>query len=50
MTVGRKGPSRGNFLRNIQNQERRKKRKQEQQARRYSHQNYDKPVASEVVT
>lgn len=48
MTVGRKGPSRENILRNIQNQQRRKKRKQDQMQRKYSHQNYDKPVASEV--
>lgn len=49
MTVRRKGPSRGNFLRNIQNQQRRKKRKQEQKQRKYSKQNYDKTVASEAI-
>lgn len=48
MTVGRKGPSRENILRNIQNQQRRKKRKQEQRQRKYSQHNYDKPVTSEV--
>lgn len=47
MTVGRKGPSRGN-LRHMINEDRRK-RKQEQQQRKYSKHNYDKPVASEVL-
>lgn len=50
MTVGRKGTSRQNILRNMTNEDRRRKRKQEQQARRYSQQEYDKPVASEVMT
>lgn len=50
MTVGRKGPSRENILRNIQNQQRRKKRKQDQMQRKYSQQNYDKPVSSEAIT
>ena len=50
MTVGRKGPSRQNLLRNMANEERRRKRKQEQQARRYGQQNYDKPVSSEAMT
>lgn len=50
MTVGRKGTSRQNILRNLVNQERRKKRKQDQQQRKYSQQNYDKPVSSEAIT
>ena len=49
MTVGRKGPSRQNLLRNMTNEERRRKRKQEQRQRKYSQQEYDKPVASEVL-
>jgi hypothetical protein len=49
MTVGRKGPSRGNYLRHMINEDRRKKRKQEQRQRKYSKHNYDKPIASEVL-
>lgn len=50
MTVGRKGPSRQNLLRNMANEDRRRKRKQDQMQRKYSQQNYDKPVASEAIT
>ena len=50
MTVGRKGTSRQNILRNMTNEDRRRKRKQEQRQRKYSQQNYDKPVASEAIT
>jgi len=49
MTVGRKGTSRQNILRNMTNEDRRRKRKQEQRQRKYSQQNYDKPVSSEVL-
>jgi len=50
VTVGRKGPSRQNLLRNMTNEERRRKRKQEQRQRKYSQQEYDKPVSSEAMT
>ncbi|MFZ3133112.1 MAG: hypothetical protein WBH08_03820 [Methanothrix sp.] len=50
MTVGRKGTSRQNILRNMTNEDRRRKRKQEQRQRKYSQQNYDKPVASEAIS
>lgn len=50
MTVGRKGPSRQNLLRNMTNEDRRRKRKQDQQQRKYSQQNYDKPVSGEAIS